>query len=122
MSRKISMLATAVLFLGCMAWAAEKSWVGVVSDNHCNAKHAMASDQAAACVKGCVGKGCKYVLVSHGKVYQVDPQDKFADFAGKRVKVSGSMSGETITASAVAAAPAPKAAAKKAKAKKAAGM
>src|SRR5713101_3371529 len=118
MSRKITMLATALLFLGCMAWAAEKSWVGVVSDSHCNAKHAMASDAAASCVAGCVAKGGKYVLVSHGKVYQVDPQDKFSDFAGKRVKVTGSMSGTAITASAVAAAPA----AKKAKAKKAAGM
>ena len=43
------------------------------------------------------------MLVSKGKVYQLDPQDKFADFAGKSVKVTGAMSGDSITAESVEA-------------------
>jgi hypothetical protein len=46
----------------------------------------------------------KYVLVSGKKVYQLDAQDKFADFAGKAVKVSGSEKDEAITVSSVEAA------------------
>ena len=111
--KKLAMLFTALLLFGCMAFAASKSWVGTVSDSNCGAKHATASDQAAACVAKCVSGGGKYVLVSKGKVYQVEPQDKFSDFAGKSVKVAGAMKGDTITASSVSAAPAAKTAKKK---------
>jgi hypothetical protein len=54
----------------------------------------------ASCVKG----GAKYVLVSDGKVYEVDAQDKFAAFAGKSVKVTGDMKGMAITVASVEAA------------------
>ena len=63
-----------------------------------------ASEAAAKCVAKCVTDGAKYVLVSKGKVYSVEPQEKFADFAGKSVKVTGSMSGDAITADTVEAA------------------
>ncbi len=98
MSKKFIMLVTTLLLFGCMAWAADKSWVGTVSDSNCGAKHAVASDAAAACVAKCVSGGGKYVLVSHGKVYQLEPQDKFADHAGHSVKVTGDLKGDTITA------------------------
>lgn len=109
MTKKLLMLVTALLAFGLMTWAAEKSWTGVVSDEHCGVKHSTASDAAAQCVAKCVSGGAKYVLVVGEKVYKVDPQDKFSDFAGKSVKVKGTMSGDTITASGVtAAAAAPK--------------
>ncbi len=109
MSRKLTMAVLALLVFGCIAWGAEKSWKGVVSDSHCLAKHATASDEAAACVAKCVSGGAKYVLVSHGKVYQLDPQDKVgADLAGKEATVTGTMSGDTITVSSAEAAPAAK--------------
>ena len=111
MTKKLTMLGVAFLLVGCMSWAAGRTFVGTVSDDHCGAKHAMASDAAAQCVGGCVQKGAKYVLVSHGKVYKLDPQDKFADFAGKSVKVKGTLSGDTITAESVEAAGAAKKAA-----------
>jgi hypothetical protein len=98
------MVAITVLAFGCLAWAAGKSWTGTVSDSHCGAKHAQASDAAAACVAKCVEGGAKYVLVSGGKVYQLDTQDKFADFAGKSVKVTGTMKGDAITVESVEAA------------------
>jgi hypothetical protein len=101
MTRRLTMLGFAFLLAGCMTWAAARTFVGTVSDEHCGAKHAKAGDEAAQCVAKCVQGGAKYVLVSHGKVYQVDPQDKFADYAGKSVKVMGKLSDNTITAESV---------------------
>ncbi len=100
--KKITMLVSTLLVFGCMSWAADKSFVGVISDSHCGAKHAEASDKAAGCVGKCVSGGAKYALVSQGKVYQLDPQDKVSsDLAGKSVSVKGTLSGDTITISSV---------------------
>lgn len=118
MIKKLTMWFVAMLVFGCMAWAAEKTYGGVVSDSHCGTKHSVAGEEAAGCVAKCVSGGAKYTLVSRGKSYNVEPQDKFKDFAGKRVRVKGALSGDTITASDVSAAPA----GKKKAAKKAAGM
>src|SRR5206468_13040567 len=101
MLKRLMMLAATLLVFTGMGWA--QSWVGTVSDSMCGTKHAKASDEAAACVAKCVSGGSKYVLVSRGKVFQLDPQDKFADFAGKSVKVTGTMSGDAITAESVEA-------------------
>jgi hypothetical protein len=103
MSKKLFMLGLTILVFCCMAWAAEKSITGVVSDSHCGAKHSAASDEAAACIGKCVSNGAQYVLVSNGKVYKVSPQDSFKDYAGKGVTVTGTVSKGTITASKVEA-------------------
>lgn len=98
MTKKSIMLLVLALSLSSWALAAPaKSWTGTVSDEHCGVKHAKAGDAATECVKKCAAGGAKYVLVSKGKVYQLDPQDKFADHAGHSVKVTGTMSGDTIT-------------------------
>ncbi len=109
MNRKVMMTILALLVLGCLAWGAEKSWTGVISDSNCGLKHSKASDDAAACVAKCVSGGGKYVLVSGGKVYQLDPQDKISGkLAGREAKITGSMTGETITVTSATAAPAKK--------------
>jgi hypothetical protein len=109
MTKKSVMLLVLALSLCSWAMAAPaKSWTGTVSDSNCGVKHAAASDKAAECVKSCVAKGGKYVLVSKGKVYQLDAQDKFADFAGQSVKVTGTAAGMDITVASVEAAPAKK--------------
>jgi len=97
------MLGIALLVVVCMAWGKEKTWTGIVSDDHCGTKHAAANPQAASCVAKCVSGGAKYVLVSGDKVYQLDAQDKFADFAGKSVKATGTENGDTIKVSSVEA-------------------
>ena len=97
MIKRITMVVLMLFAFGCLSWAASKSWTGTVSDEHCGAKHAKASAAAEACVEKCVSGGAKYVLVSHGKVYQVDDQDKFKGLGGKSVKVTGSLSDSTIT-------------------------
>ena len=97
MSKKIVMLGLMVFAFGCFSWALNKSFTGTVSDEHCGAKHAKASAAAETCVEKCVSGGAKYVLVSHGKVYQLDDQDKFKGMGGKAVTVTGSLSDSTIT-------------------------
>lgn len=106
MGKKLLMLVITLLAFGCLAWAAGKgeAWTGTVSDEHCGLKHATASEGAAACVEKCVSGGAKYTLVSGGKVYQVEPQDKFKGMGGKSVKVSGHKKAMTITAESVEAA------------------
>ena len=97
MIKRIGMVVLTLFAFACLSWAAGKSWTGTVSDSNCGAKHAVASADAAACVEKCVSGGAKYVLVSKGKVYQVDAQDKFQGLGGKSVKVTGSLSDSTIT-------------------------
>ena len=97
MIKKIVMLVVTLVAFGCFTLAAAKTFTGTVSDSNCGVKHAKASAAAETCVEKCVSGGAKYVLVSKGKVYQVDNQDKFKGLGGKSVKVSGTLSGETIT-------------------------
>ncbi len=104
MRKQLMLLSAAVLMCGCMAWAATKTVSGVVSDSKCGAKHATASEASAKCVEGCVAGGEKYVLVSKGKVYQLDAQDQFKGLGGKAVKVTGEVTGDSITVASVKAA------------------
>jgi hypothetical protein len=97
MIKKITMVVLTLFAFGCLSWAQNRTWTGTVSDEHCGAKHAKASAAAESCVEKCVSGGAKYVLVSRGKVYQVDDQDKFKGLGGKSVKVTGSLSDNTIT-------------------------
>jgi len=97
----LTVFAILILFFGCLAWAGDTTYTGVVSDSHCGAKHS--TPGAEQCVEGCVAGGAKYVLVSEGKIYQLDPQEKFKGLGGKGVKVTGTLKDDTITVSAVSA-------------------
>ncbi|HMD83538.1 MAG TPA: DUF5818 domain-containing protein [Terriglobia bacterium] len=98
--KKIVLLAFAVLVFASLSFG--KTITGTVSDAGCGVKHATASDAAAACVEKCVSGGAKYVLVSSGKVYQLDAQDKFKGLGGKSVTVTGTVKGTNITVASVA--------------------
>jgi hypothetical protein len=102
MVKKIVILGATLLLVTGLAWAAPDSWTGVVSDSHCGLKHAKASAAAETCVEKCVGGGGKYVFVSGGKLYQIEPQDKLKGMGGKEVTVTGTMKGKEITAESVA--------------------
>jgi hypothetical protein len=103
MYRKLMMLGTTLLMFGYIAVGADKAaFMGVVSDSHCGAKHSTASDEAAACVAKCAAGGATYVLAtSDGKIYQLDNQDKFKEYAGKSVKVKGTATGDSIAVESV---------------------
>ena len=105
MVKKMMVLGATLLLASGLAWASPDSWTGVVSDSHCGLKHAKASAAAEKCVEKCVSGGGKYVFVSGGKLYQVEPQEKFKGMGGKAVTVKGAKEGDTITAESVEPAP-----------------
>jgi hypothetical protein len=75
---------------------------GVVSDVMCGAKHVMKDKSAAECTRECVSKGSKFALVSGDNLYTLEGHEAELDkFAGQRVTVSGTQSGDTITVTAV---------------------
>jgi len=76
MVAKVTMLVCILLSFGCLAWAADQTVTGTVSDSNCGTKHAAANNEAAACVEKCVSGGAKYTLISDGKEYKVEPQEK----------------------------------------------
>jgi hypothetical protein len=97
---KLVLSLAATLAMGAMGlMGADQSWTGTISDSMCGASHG--STPAKACTNGCVKKGAKYVVVVGDKVYSIANQDApdLAKYAGDNVKVTGTMSGDTITVS-----------------------
>jgi hypothetical protein len=107
----------AVLVLGlsfsALAAPKGKAFKGEIMDSQCamNASHAeMLKKEGmgdkdpnvamvkAMCTKNCVKMGGKYVLydAASKKVYQLDDQTKPEQFAGQNVKVTGTLSKDTI--------------------------
>ncbi len=77
---------------------------GVVSDSMCGAKHAAATEADQKCVEGCVKwHGAQPVLLVGDKVYKIskDSQAQVMDHLGQKVKVEGTVDGDTITITAV---------------------
>ncbi len=104
------MLLLSGLIVGVVLYASntqDQTWTGTVSDSTCGAKHMAGAEHGngkmsdAECVAGCVKKGAKYVFVADGKIYNIDNQDfaALADNAGKNVKLTGAMTGDTIKVS-----------------------
>lgn len=101
MVKKVAMLVSTLLSFGYLAWAVDKTLTGTVSDSHCGTKHAAANSEAIACVEKCVSGGAKYTLISDGKEYKVEPQEKLKGMGGQSVKVSGKVQGDTISVTSV---------------------
>jgi hypothetical protein len=98
--KKILLLTFAVLVFGSLSFAGTKTITGVVSDSHCGLKHSAVGNEG--CIEHCVAGGASYVLVSDGKVYQLDSQDKFKSLGGKNVEVKGKLKGDSIQVKSVA--------------------
>lgn len=76
---------------------ATQNFSGVITDDHCGAKHQLTDRSPAACTRICVTKGAKYVLVNGDKVYVLQGDIvKLNRLAGERVSVVGSLHGNTI--------------------------
>jgi hypothetical protein len=96
MKKRWIVFATVLLAVG-LAFAAgqEGTWTGVITDTHCGYK----ANHTAACVNTCVmDKGAKYALANpeNGKLYILQPQEKAASLANEKVKVTGTLEGDTI--------------------------
>ncbi|HET7442546.1 MAG TPA: hypothetical protein VFJ47_14680 [Terriglobales bacterium] len=79
------------------------SFSGVLTCSICGAKHDKRMNQSAAgCTKMCLKKGASYALVDGDKVYKLQGNDEYLDkYAGERVTVSGTLSGDTLQVSSV---------------------
>jgi hypothetical protein len=102
-----ALILSAIVFVSASNLSALDQFLGVVSDSNCGAKHSTPSDAAASCVKSCIAKGAKYVLVANdGKVLNLDVQDDFAKMdigrsAGKYAIIGGTLKGQTVQVSEV---------------------
>ena len=92
MKRKIALFA---VVLGFSIGAAAADFTGYVIDESCAAKPAMRGNEA--CARKCLKGGSPAVLLGEGnKVYKLDDQAKAVEHAGHKVKVSGTLAGDTI--------------------------
>jgi len=106
---KLVLSMAATLAIGAMGLlGADQSWTGTISDSMCGASHPPEDHgkpmTAKQCTVGCVKEGAKYVLVVGGKVYGISNQNEpgLAKYAGDNVKVTGTMTGDTITVAKIA--------------------
>lgn len=85
--------------------AGPKTFTGEISDSMCGLKHMMPGG-AKACTEECVKGGAKYVLADQAakKVYKLSDQVKPKQFSGEKVKVTGTLSGDTIHVTSIVAA------------------
>jgi hypothetical protein len=73
---------------------------GYIIDQQCAGMAKMRGD--VDCANKCIKGGSPAVLVTDdGKVYKITEQDKVVPDAGKKVTLSGKMSGDTISVSKV---------------------
>jgi hypothetical protein len=99
MYKKVLLLCAAAV---CFATAPPKSFTGVITDEMCGNDHKMMNvSPDSKCVTDCVKAGSKYVLFSETKIYKLSDQTAPAKFAGQKVKVTGALTGDTITVKSV---------------------
>ncbi len=108
MNRTLTLLLGLLLATGMSFGAAKspsKTFVGEISDSMCGLKHMMPGG-ARACTDECVKAGAKYVLADQAakKVYKLSDQEKPKQFSGEKVKVTGTLSGDTIQVTSITAA------------------
>jgi hypothetical protein len=102
----LSLMAASVMF------AAQETWTGKISDSMCGANHQAATEHGGKkmtdreCTLACIKHGAKYVVVHDGKVYDIANQDApgLEANAGRTVRVTGDVEGDTITISKIEAA------------------
>lgn len=87
------------------ALTTETTFVGYISDSACGLKHMSGMGDDKNCTLACKSK---LVLADrdHKKVYQLDQagQDKAKEFAGQKVKVTGTLNGRSISVTSIEAA------------------
>ena len=97
-------ISTMMLASFCAATAMAEDVTGFISEAGCGAKHTGADAKAdAACVRTCIKKGSAPVFVSDGKVYKFDEASlaKAKKLAGDKVQVSGTVNGDTVSATSI---------------------
>jgi hypothetical protein len=92
-----------ILFTSFIAFAlslsasnTEQTWEGKISDSACGEFHKVDRTHSKHlsdrdCTLDRVREGARYILVSHGKIYQIQNQNfpGLKEYAGRKVKVQG---------------------------------
>lgn len=87
------------------AAAPPKTYTGVITDTMCGKDHAMMNIKPdSKCVAECVKSGSKYALLEGSNVYELSDQKTPEKFAGQKVKVTGTLEGQTIQVKSISAA------------------
>jgi Protein of unknown function (DUF5818) len=74
-----------------------QTFTGTVSDTMCGAKHMLPGKTDAECTRECIKANGKYALVVDKHVYTLSgAQDDLSRLAGKRVRITGEATGDTI--------------------------
>jgi hypothetical protein len=94
-----------LLVMAGFASASTQTLTGMITDDMCGRKHTMLPGKPdAECIRECVKAGSHYALLVGNKIYVMKGNAKQFDmFAGKKVKVSGDVSGTSITVNNIAA-------------------
>ena len=101
----VGLLLAASFSLAAPAKDGAKTYVGSIGDSMCGAKHMMPGESDKDCTLGCIKEGSKYILIDpSGKIYQLSDQKTPEQFAGGKVKVTGTLSGDTIAVTSIVAA------------------
>jgi hypothetical protein len=81
----------------------QQEFAGVITDQHCGARHPEGSGKSAAeCAQACVKNGSRYALVNGDQIYVLRGNKATLDsVAGERVKVVGRLRGNTIAVNSV---------------------
>jgi hypothetical protein len=99
--KKLTIMAALATGMTMSAMAAE--WTGYIIDKNCASKKEMLGN--VQCAESCMKRGAPAVLVTdEGKILAIADQDKVKDSAGKKVTISGTMKGESISVDSVKAA------------------
>jgi hypothetical protein len=96
--KKLFALVSLAASISTVAMAADIT--GYIIDEKCSSVKSMRGD--VDCANKCIKAGSPAVLVTdEGKVYQISDQTKVTADAGKKVTLSGKLSGDTIDVSKV---------------------
>jgi len=81
-----------------------ETFSGVITDDHCAARHDMSSGQSPAeCTQACLRRGAKYILVNGDRSYRLEGNpDELGKFTGTRVSLTGSLKGNRIQVGSIA--------------------
>ena len=89
------LIIAAGLVSGTAFSALAADYSGYIIDDSCAAKKAMWGN--VGCAQSCIKRGAKAVLVTDdGTIYKIVDQDKVVPEAGKKVTISGKLTGDTI--------------------------
>lgn len=108
--RKVILLPALIVLIIITGFAAtpgpNTTFVGNISDSMCGMNHMMAGKTPKACADECVKMGDQYVLADEAahKVYNLSDQAKAKPFSGQKVRVSGSLKGNTIQVTSISGA------------------